>query len=70
MTFLVKKDILYDFNNNLDVMSLDGSIRADFKGNTEFSYYYDYDFITNYLGVDYKHYGTNRLNFTTSPTEF
>ena len=47
MTFLVKKDILYDFNNNLDVMSLDGSIRADFKGNTEFSYYYDYDFITN-----------------------
>ena len=34
MTFLVKKDILYDFNNNLDVMSLDGSIRADFKGNT------------------------------------
>ena len=35
--------------------------RADFKGNTEFSYYYDYDFITNYLGVDYKHYGTSRL---------
>ena len=68
-SFTVKKDILYDFTNNLDVMSLDGSIKTTFKGNTEFSYYYDYDFITNYLGVDYKHYGTSRLGISTKPIE-
>ena len=68
-SFTVKKDILYDFTNNLDVMSLDGSIKTTFKGNTEFSYYYDYDFITNYLGVDYKNYGTSRLGFSTKPIE-
>ena len=68
-SFTVKKDILYDFTNNLDVMSLDGSIKTTFKGNTEFSYYYDYDFITNYLGVDYKNYGTSRLGVSTKPIE-
>ena len=66
----IKKDILYDFTNNLDIMSLDGSINTRFKGNTEFSYYYDYDFITNYLGVDYKNYGTSRLGISTKPIEF
>ena len=66
----IKKDILYDFTDNLDIMSLDGSINTRLKGNTEFSYYYDYNFITNYLGVDYKNYGTSRLGISTNPIEF
>ena len=45
--------MLHDFNNRLDVISLDGKVAAGFKGNTEISVTYDYDFFTHYLDKKY-----------------
>ena len=69
-SFTVKKDIVYNYKNNLDVISLDGIIRADLRGNSTVSYYYDYDFISNYLDTDYKNYGTSIIELSSSPKEF
>jgi len=68
-SYAIKKDILYDFNNNIDVMSLDAILNADIIGNTKISYIYDFDFTTNYLGEEYKNYGTSRINFSSNPNE-
>jgi len=68
-SYAIKKDILYDFNNNLDVMSLDAILNADIIGNTSISYIYDFDFTTDYLGKEYKNYGTSRINFSSNPNE-
>ena len=68
-SYAIKKDILYDFNNNIDVMSLDAILNADIIGNTKISYIYDFDFTTNYLGEKYKNYGTSRINFSSNPNE-
>ena len=69
-SFTVKKDIVYNYKNNLDVISLDGILRADLRGNSSVSYYYDYDFISNYLDKDYKNYGTSIIELSSSPKEF
>ena len=68
-SYAIKKDILYDFNNEIDVMSLDAILRADIIGNTSISYIYDFDFTTDYLGKEYKNYGTSRINFSSEPNE-
>ena len=37
MEYSIKYDMLHNFNNKVDVISLDGKVSAGFKGNTEIS---------------------------------
>ena len=50
--------MLHDFNNRLNVISLDGKIEASFKGNTNLSITHDYDFLTYYLDRRYDNAGS------------
>ncbi len=67
--YSVKYDMLHNFNNKLDVISLDGRISAGFKGNTEFSVTHDYDFVSYYLDKKYSNYASTRIGLNTSPIE-
>ena len=69
LEYSIKYDMLHDFNNKLDVISLDGKISAGFKGNTEFSITHDYDFVSYYLDKKYSNYGSTRIGLNTSPIE-
>ena len=69
LEYSIKYDMLHDFNNKLDVISLDGKISAGFKGNTEFSITHDYDFVSYYLDKKYSNYGSTRISLNTSPIE-
>ena len=69
LEYSIKYDMLHNFNNKLDVISLDGKISAGFKGNTEFSITHDYDFVSYYLDKKYSNYGSTRINLNTSPIE-
>ncbi len=69
LVYSVKYDMLHDFNNRLDVISLDGQIEASFKGNTSFSVTYDYDFFTHYLNKKYSNAPSTRIVINTSPIE-
>ena len=61
--------MLHNFNNKLDVISLDGKIAGSFKGNTEISFTHDYDFVSYYLDKKYSNYGSTRISIITSPIE-
>ena len=61
--------MLHNFNNKLDVISLDGKISAGFKGNTEISITHDYDFVSYYLDKKYSNYASTRIGLNTSPIE-
>ena len=67
--YSVKYDMLHDFNNRLNVISLDGKIAASFKGNTNLSITHDYDFFTYYLDRRYDNAGSTRIEINTSPVE-
>ena len=67
--YSIKYDMLHDFNNKLDVISLDGKISAGFKGNTEISITHDYDFFTYYLNKKYSNAPSTRIQINTSPLE-
>ena len=67
--YSVKYDMLHDFNNRLNVISLDGKIAASFKGNTNLSITHDYDFLTYYLDRRYDNAGSTRIVINTSPIE-
>ena len=69
MTYSLKYDMLHNFNNKLDVISLDGKIAGSFKGNTEISFTHDYDFVSYYLDKKYSNYGSTRISIITSPIE-
>ena len=69
LSYSVKYDMLHNFDNQLDVISLDGRASASFKGNTEFSITHDYDFVSYYLDKKYSNYGSTRISFNTSPVE-
>ncbi|MDG2342642.1 MAG: hypothetical protein P8L24_06245 [Cytophagales bacterium] len=69
LEYSIKYDMLHNFNNKLDVISLDGKISAEFKGNTEFSITHDYDFVSYYLDKKYSNYGSTRIGLNTSPIE-
>ena len=69
LEYSIKYDMLHNFNNKLDVISLDGKISAGFKGNTEFSITHDYDFVSYYLDKKYSNYGSTRIGLNTSPIE-
>ncbi len=69
LEYSIKYDMLHNFNNKLDVISLDGKISAGFKGNTEFSITHDYDFVSYYLDKKYSNYGSTRISLNTSPIE-
>ncbi len=67
--YSIKYDMLHNFDNKLDVISLDGKISAGFKGNTEISITHDYDFVSYYLDKKYSNYASTRIGFRTSPIE-
>ena len=67
--YSVKYDMLHDFNNRLNVISLDGKIAASFKGNTNLSITHDYDFFTYYLDRRYDNAASTRIVINTSPIE-
>ena len=67
--YSIKYDMLHNFDNKLDVISLDGKISAGFKGNTEISITHDYDFVSYYLDKKYSNYASTRIGFNTSPIE-
>ena len=61
--------MLHNFDNQLDVISLDGRVEASFKGNTNIGITHDYDFVSYYLDKKYSNYGSTRISFSTSPVE-
>ncbi len=67
--YSIKYDMLHNFNNKLDVISLDGKISSGFKGNTEISITHDYDFVSYYLDKKYSNYASTRIGLNTSPIE-
>ena len=69
LEYSIKYDMLHNFNNKLDVISLDGKISAGFKGNTEVSITHDYDFVSYYLDKKYSNYASTRIVLDTSPLE-
>ena len=69
MEYSIKYDMLHNFNNKVDVISLDGKVSAGFKGNTEISVTHDYDFVSYYLDKKYSNYASTRIGINTSPIE-
>ena len=69
ISYSLKYDMLHNFDNQLDVISLDGRVEASFKGNTNIGITHDYDFVSYYLDKKYSNYGSTRISFSTSPIE-
>jgi len=69
LEYSIKYDMLHNFNNKLDVISLDGRISAGFKGNSEISITHDYDFVSYYLDKKYSNYASTRIGLNTNPVE-
>ena len=69
LEYSIKYDMLHNFNNKLDVISLDGRVSAGFKGNSEISITHDYDFVSYYLDKKYSNYASTRIGLNTSPIE-
>ena len=69
ISYSLKYDMLHNFDNQLDVISLDGRVSASFKGNTNIGITHDYDFVSYYLDKKYSNYGSTRIGFSTSPVE-
>ena len=64
-----KGDFLYNFNNELKVISLDLISGAKTIGNTDISYTYDLDVFKNYEGKDYKMMPKNEIDIRSRATE-
>ena len=56
-SFSFKGDFLYNFQNDLKVISLDFISNVVTIGNTNLTYTYDLDVFKNYEGVDYNNLG-------------
>lgn len=69
ISYSLKYDMLHNFDNQLDVISLDGKVSASFKGNTNIGITHDYDFVSYYLDKKYSNYGSTRIGISTSPIE-
>jgi hypothetical protein len=65
----IQSDILYNFNNQLEVVSIDGIFRAELKGNTYLTYTYDFDVFKRYLDNKFKSFGTNKIFIRSNPIE-
>ncbi len=69
LRYFIKYDMLHNFNNKIDVISLDGSAGASLKGNTNILFTYDHDFISYYLDEKFSNFGSYNFGFFTSPIE-
>ncbi len=69
LRYFIKYDMLHNFNNKIDVISLDGSAGVSLKGNTNIQLTYDHDFISYYLDEKFSNFGSYNFGFFTSPIE-
>ena len=68
--FGFKGDFLYNFENELKVISIDLISKAKTIGNTDITYTYDLDVFKNYEGKDYKMLPKNEINIRSQTSEF
>jgi hypothetical protein len=68
--FGFKGDFLYNFENELKVISIDLISEAKTIGNTDITYTYDLDVFKNYEGKDYKMLPKNEINIRSQTSEF
>ena len=69
-SFGFKGDFLYNFENELKVISIDLISKAKTIGNTDITYTYDLDVFKNYEGKDYKMLPKNEINIRSQTSEF
>ena len=62
-------DIRRNFNNELNLISINFAGSANFYGNSSIAYNYDLDTFFNYLGYDFKNLGLHELAIRSSPNE-
>ena len=69
-SFSFKGDFLYNFQNDLKVISLDFISNVVTIGNTNLTYTYDLDVFKNYEGVDYNNLPKSEISIVSRPNKF
>ena len=67
--FAFDSDIVKNFNDELNLISLNFKGNISIKGNTSIDYNYDLDTFKNFLGYDFKNMGIHELELKSSPIE-
>ena len=67
--FAIDSDFVKNFNDELNLISLNFKGNISITGNTSIDYNYDLDAFKNFLGYDFKNIGIHELEIRSSPTE-
>ena len=67
--FAIDSDFVKNFNDELNLISLNFKGNISISGNTSVDYNYDLDAFKNFLGYDFKNIGIHELEIRSSPTE-
>lgn len=62
-------DAQKNFNNELNLISINLKGEVSIRGNSSIEYDYDLDTFKNYLGYDFKNTGISKLSLSSSPSE-
>ena len=68
-SFALDTDILKNFRNELNLISVNLKGNISFYGNSYLEYNYDIDTFKNYLDLDFRNLGIHEIEFRSSPSE-